>query len=201
MKHSFLNNSLRLITKYNSSYSAEDIEKLQYGLEGLYLTITKLFIIGILAFCLGIFKETVVVLILFNLIRYPAFGFHADKSRTCLIFSILVFIGIPLIMLHTTYEMPIKILLSMFCLLGFCCFAPADTPKRPLSNAKKRKIRKIVSIVLAILYILGILFIPNAMISDLLLTALIIETIMINPMTYRLFHQSFNNYKFYIPSN
>ena len=44
MKNLFLNNSISFLKKYND-YSEEEIEKLMYGLEGLYLTITKLVII------------------------------------------------------------------------------------------------------------------------------------------------------------
>ena len=44
MKKNFLDKSISFITKYKK-YSKKDIEKLEYGLEGLYLTITKAIII------------------------------------------------------------------------------------------------------------------------------------------------------------
>ena len=39
MKSFFMDKSLAFLCKYNT-YSDEDIEKLSYGLEGIYLTIT-----------------------------------------------------------------------------------------------------------------------------------------------------------------
>ena len=85
MKEKFLNDSVNLITRYNNTYTEDDIDKIKYGLEGLYLTVTKLIIIVLISIILGIFKELILVLIFFNIIRYPAFGVHADKSIICLI--------------------------------------------------------------------------------------------------------------------
>ena len=79
MKSFFMNKSLAFLCKYNT-YSDEDIEKLSYGLEGIYLTITKLIIIFALALLLNIFKEIIFLLIIFNIIRYFGFGIHAKKS-------------------------------------------------------------------------------------------------------------------------
>ena len=45
MKEKFLNDSINLITRYNNTYTEDDIDKIKYGLEGLYLTVTKLIII------------------------------------------------------------------------------------------------------------------------------------------------------------
>ena len=78
MKEVFLTNSVKFITKYNKNYSEDDLDKIKYGLEGLYLTFTKLVIIALISLILGIFKEVVLVLIFLNIIRYPAFGVHAD---------------------------------------------------------------------------------------------------------------------------
>ncbi len=195
MKQAFLNYSIKWITKYNPNYSEEQIEQLQYGLEGLYLTITKLIVISILSLILGIFKEMIIVLLFFNIIRYPAFGFHADRSITCLLFSATLFLALPYIMLHMTLTFPIKVFLTGLCLIAFALWAPADTPKRPLTNTRKRKIRKFASISFAIIYTIAIFTIKNTVISQLILAAFLIEGIMICPITYKIFHQPFNNYK------
>ena len=47
MKESILNNCLRMINEYNPNMSQKQKDKIKYGLEGLYLTITKLIIITI----------------------------------------------------------------------------------------------------------------------------------------------------------
>ena len=52
MKEKFLNDSINLITRYNNTYTEDDIDKIKYGLEGLYLTVTKLIIISIIEWLL-----------------------------------------------------------------------------------------------------------------------------------------------------
>lgn len=42
MKKLIINKCMELVTTYNKDLSQRDIDKIKYGLEGLYLTITKL---------------------------------------------------------------------------------------------------------------------------------------------------------------
>ncbi len=195
MKEKFLNNSVAFITKYNKNYTEDDIDKIKYGLEGLYLTITKLIIIAFIAIILGIFKELILVLIFFNIIRYPAFGVHADKSIICLITSTTIIIGLTLIMTQITLPIINKATICLLCFIDYFLFAPADTVKRPLTNAKKRKYRKIASCITAMIFIILIFTIKNNQISNIILTALIIEAILINPCMYKLLDIPYNNYK------
>lgn len=198
MKNLFMNSSLNLITKYNHNYNDEEIEKLKYGLEGIYLTITKTIIIIALAIMFKILKETISILILYNIIRYFAFGFHAEKSIECLIMSSILFIGLPLLIFYLKPLFITKLIISIICTIIIMIFAPADTIKRPLPNKKKRKIRKICSTVIAIIYSV-ICIIGRKKISEIFLCTLIIQAIIVNPITYMIFKQPFNNYKTYIP--
>ena len=50
MKELFLDKSIELIQQYHDPYTEEEIELLRYGLEGIYLTVTKLVIIILLSF-------------------------------------------------------------------------------------------------------------------------------------------------------
>lgn len=195
MKSFFMNKSLAFLCKYNT-YSDEDIEKLSYGLEGIYLTITKLIIIFALALLLNIFKEIIFLLIIFNIIRYFGFGIHAKKSSECLITSLILFIMLPFVFLTFNISKKILFIISTISILSFFLFAPADTIKRPLKNKKKRTIRKILTIIVGIIYLLCGSIINNYTISTLFFLAIIIQSIVINPITYKLMRQPYNNYKF-----
>ena len=195
MKSFFMNKSLAFLCKYNT-YSDEDIEKLSYGLEGIYLTITKLIIIFALALLLNIFKEIIFLLIIFNIIRYFGFGIHAKKSSECLITSLILFIILPFAFLTFNISKKILFIISTISILSFFLFAPADTIKRPLKNKKKRTIRKILTIIVVIIYLLCGSIINNYTISTLFFLAIIIQSIVINPITYKLMRQPYNNYKF-----
>lgn len=195
MKSFFMDKSLAFLCKYNT-YSDEDIEKLSYGLEGIYLTITKLIIIFALALLLNIFKEIIFLLIIFNIIRYFGFGIHAKKSSECLITSLILFIMLPFAFLTFNISKKILFIISTISILSFFLFAPADTIKRPLKNKKKRTIRKILTIIVGIIYLLCGSIINNYTISTLFFLAIIIQSIVINPITYKLMRQPYNNYKF-----
>lgn len=193
MKDRFLNSSISFITSYKQ-YSKKDIEKLRYGLEGIYLTIYKLFIILIISLILGILKETLIFLVLFNIIRFPAFGFHANTSLECLIISSILILGIPFLFLNLYIPLYVKIIISIICLICYILYAPADTVKRPLPNKKKRIIRKICSIICCLIYIGLMIVFKNSYINNLFLSAIIVETILIIPITYKIFRQSYRNY-------
>lgn len=197
MKNMFLNKSMILITKYNNHYSEEEKEKLKYGLEGLYLTITKIIIIIILSLMFHMTKEVITILILFNLIRFFAFGFHAETSKQCLIISTMQFIVLPLIVSYSEINLLFKSIIAIACTIKISIFSPADTIKRPLPNKRKRLIRKLISTSIALIYTF-IMIISKNKLSDILLCTLIIQTINISPVLYKIFKQPYNNYKNYI---
>lgn len=195
MKEVFLNRTINFIAANQGNLTEEDKEKLAYGLEGIYLTITKMIIILLIAFLLGFLKEFIIALILFNIIRFPGFGFHASKSIVCLISSTVLILGLPYLFVNINLNLYIKIILCVISIITFIIFAPADTHKRPLTNKKKRVIRKISTCLLALGYSVLIIIFNNYIISDLLLSALMIETVLVSPILYLLFGESYNNYK------
>lgn len=198
MKEVFLNHTMNFIVRNASNQknlNEEDKEKLQYGLEGLYMTITKLFVIFLIAFLLGFIKEFLITLILFNIIRFPGFGFHASKSIVCLITSTLLILGLPYLFTNIEICLTIKIILCIVSVITFIICAPADTQKRPLTNKRKRIIRKVVASSLAVIYSVLIIVFNGYEISNLLMAALLIETILISPIMYLIFKEPYRNYK------
>jgi len=194
MKQLFLNRCMDLICKYQS-FSDYDKKKLNYGLEGIYLTITKLVILLILAIFLNMLFEFVIVTILFNIIRYTGFGFHAEKSYQCLIFSIFNFIALPYLLLHIHLPDFIVYVICAICITHYLLFAPADTKKRPLSNKRKRIIRKVLTVAIGFIYTLAIVLLHQEYWTTIILSALIVQAIIVSPLTYALFGQPYNNYK------
>ena len=194
MKTLFINKTMQFLSKYQD-YSEDEKEKLSYGLEGIYLTYTKMIIILALALILDIFIEVIGILFFFNIIRYFGFGVHAGKSSECLISSIFSFIVLPYILLNININNLAIIIISIICIIDLLIFAPADTVKRPFKNKKKRLIRKVLTLITAFIYVIFALIIKSDIISKLLIISLIIEAIMVNPITYKLLKQPFNNYK------
>ena len=193
MKEKYLNSTISFITKYKK-YSNEEIENMRYSLEGLYLTFTKLVIIFLLAILFGIWKEVLILLVLFNIIRFTGFGFHAKTSMQCLITSTTLFIGLPYLVLYLRPSKNILLIIGIISLIILSIYSPADTVKRPLPNKKKRLIRKISTIIIAISFIIISYFVKNTNISYLLIISLVIEGFMVSPVIYMIFKQPYRNY-------
>ena len=197
MKKKFLTFSINKIRE-KGKYSDEKLEEIEYGLETIYLTVTKLIIIFGVAFILGIVKETIVLLICYNLIRSSAYGLHASKSIYCLISSLLLFIGGVYVSIYlSSIPLYIKIVLGLLSIIMIIKYAPADTVKRPLINSKKRKRFKIISITKSIIYLLLIIYFDKMQLSGFLLVGLVEAIIMIHPLVYKIFNLPYNNYKNY----
>lgn len=194
MKEKFLDFCITFLQK-NDTYSELELKKLRYGLEGIYLTLTKTIIILLVSIILNIFIETLICILLFNIIRYFAFGFHAEKSFHCLLLSLFNFILIPYIFLKVNNTLILNLSICFLCLGLILIFAPADTVKRPLKDKKKRIKRKFLTFLIGCLYTLLIVLFKDHFISDILVSTLIITVIVINPITYIIFGQPYNNYK------
>ena len=197
MKKLIINKCMELVTTYNKDLSQRDIDKIKYGLEGLYLTITKLIFIIIVSIILGIWKETLLLILIFNGIRLTSFGVHAKRSIDCLISSTLFFILFPILCIKLTIPLIVKVILFIPLTVLIGIFAPADTEKRPLINKKKRKIYKILSIIISIIYMTIAIVIKNNILSNCFIFAIVIQIIIMLPITYKIFGVSYNNYKNY----
>lgn len=196
MKNKVLSYFKRKITNQYPNYSSEKIDEIMYGVEGIYLTFEKAIIIFLIAAVLGIFKNIILLLIAFNTIRVFAFGVHASKSFICLISSSALFLTAAFLCKVITINTTLILILYPIFLFLMLLFAPADTVKRPLINKKKRIRFKTLSVLITIIYfIISILFIKNNELVNYLLFGLIIECILINPITYKLFNTPYNNYK------
>ncbi len=196
MKEVFLNHTMNFIVRNASNQkelSEEEKEKLSYGLESIYITITKLAFLNIIALLLGIWNVFIISLFLFNFLRFFAFGVHATNSKDCFISSSVLLVIVPFLISRVEIPFWGLILICLFSIFSFIIYAPADTIKRPLTNKKKRFIRKILATILAIVYSYFIIFFPNIRIF--FINALVIETIMILPITYKILGTTYNNYK------
>lgn len=197
MKKRLLNSIRIAIKKQYPSYSNDKMDEVMYGIEGIYLTITKTIVIFILAFILKIAKELLFLLITFNFIRMFAFGMHANKSWICLVFSSLLFLGGAFLSKYIVLDKVVLYLLYLIAFILVAAYAPVDTVKRPLIKKKKRIRFKILSIIVVISYFIITLLITNNLIINVLIFGLIIECILISPLTYKAFKMPYKNYKNY----
>lgn len=197
MKNFILDKCMNTI-RNNKDFDEVKLSEIKYGLESLYLMFSKLIIISFISIILGIFKYMVIFILLYNIVRMPSFGLHASKSWICLVFSTLTFIGIPLLCLYLNINIIVRFIIGVFSVIGITIFSPADTKKRPIVSKKRRLVYKILSFLISLIYFVLTFIVQNNYVQNCLLFSLIVQNVLISPLTYKLFNMPYNNYKLYI---
>ena len=67
MRKKFLKNTMNCIKKKYPNYDDEKLEIIEYGLESLYIMVTKTIVISLIALVLNVFKEMLIIMILYNI--------------------------------------------------------------------------------------------------------------------------------------
>ena len=196
MKNKILDGIITNIKKYYN-YNDTKLLEIRYGLETLYLTLFKLIIVLIISIFIHTSKELCLLFLIYGILRLTGFGLHTKNSIECWILSIGTFSLIPYLIkyliinpIYMYYTFPIIILLIIL-------YAPADTEKRPLINKHKRLIFKILTIITTIIYLIIIMFTNSIYIKKLFYFSIVLEILLINPLSYKLLGLKYNNYKLY----
>ena len=196
MKEKFVTSSLSFIMKYQDCDDLK-IKRLKYGLEGIYGVIFKLIIILIIALITSTITETALLIVFYAGIRTFSYGMHAKSSLACWISSILLYNGLPFLISKYNTPVNIDIIVIIITIISIILWAPADTPKRPLIRKSRRIKNKIISIMIVLIYITIYLNSINYIMQNAIIYAMLIQSVIINPLTYKLTKTPFNNYKYY----
>ncbi len=198
MKKYLIGRCMSLIKQEKPELDEVKLEEIEYGLTGLYLSITKIIVILVLTILMGIMKECLCFMLIYIIIRTNAYGMHAKNSWICLIISTLSFIGVPLCAIYLVIPWQIKYLLGILTICYIFKYSPADTHKRPIISKQIRLRHKLLATTTAIIFVICSIMISNNFLSNCFLMSLLLICIMISPVTYRLFHLPYNNYLKYV---
>ena len=197
MKKKFIESSIRLI-KNNKRVDELEEKKLRYGLEGFYNVFVKTIVMLVLAVVLDIVPEYVLLILVYSTLRLYGFGIHMKTSAQCWLTSVPMYIGGCLLIKYVTFPEYISVIIWIFGFLSFLLFAPADTPARPLIHKEKRIPAKILSILILIGYFVIYHYVDITVIKNVILYGVLMESVSISPIIYKLFHTPFNNYKSFV---
>ena len=197
MKKYFLNLAMSSIKKSHPEYDDEKLAEYKYGLEGFYLLVSKSIIIFSIAFILNILREVLLLFIIFNSLRITGYGLHASKTWICLLGSLTIFLGLPIISKIIIIPLYLEIIIGIIYIILLYRYAPADTEKRPLVNEKRRKKYKFITTMVGIILVFLNLIVTDSVISNLIIFGMSIEVFMILPISYKLFNFTYNNYLAY----
>lgn len=197
MRDAIISKSLKIIKKDNPDFSDEKMEILEYGLTGFYMFVSKSIIIFSVAYFLGILKELIIFMLIYNMIRSVSFGMHASSSMACLIASSLTFLSATYISKIIVLPFWIKIIVGILSVIYVFKYSPADTEKKPIVSPKRRKVYKLLSTAIALVMVGCSIIINDNFISNCFILSLVIQTVMILPITYKIAGQHYDNYKYY----
>lgn len=142
-----------LITKWllkSGAISAEETDLYEYAISLVVFTVAPLLLAAIVGAAMGMFLESILLILPFLLIRKFSGGFHLESSLMCFIFSTLILIFfLWAIRVLVNWNGVVPFLIGLFlCLAILTIFSPIDSEARRLTESEKKLFKKI-AIVLA----------------------------------------------------
>ena len=183
----YLTNKIR---KENSEIDEERAEIIKYGLQLLVGEVPKFFIMAAIAWALGILKLTIICFACMLPYRMFSGGFHLKTHLGCIIGTSLMYTGNAFVSQYIEIPLMQKIifaiLLWVFAIVMIYKYAPADTENVPIISKKERRKKKILSYIMATITIVAGCLVKNNVISNILLVGVLIQTISITRIAYKL---------------
>ncbi len=166
-------------------------ETISYGIKVLLINLYKIPIIFIVAYILGILRYSIIAYICFSSLRTFAGGIHAERGVNCLLSSMIVIYSPVYFSIYLKRSH--NIVLFIITLIIIILYAPSDTKKKPIKSYKLKSNLKKCSI-LAIIAIFVVSYCVPENISTIMLISLFIESILVSPITYKIFRKERGTY-------
>jgi len=181
----YLTNKIR---KEMPEIDDERAEVIMYGLQNIIGEFPKGIIILLIAYIFGIFKLTLMAVLIIAPYRCFSGGVHMKTHIGCIIYTFLLYGGSALIGKYIVLAGILKYVLASiiwaFCMIMIKLYAPADTENVPILRKQERKQKQIFSyIVLTVEFIIAILL-NNTTIAGIIIFGDLIQTLTITRFAY-----------------
>lgn len=181
---------VKMIRKKMPEIDDEKAEVILYGIQLIIGEIPKLFIIFGISILLEIGWYMLFAYIAIIPYRAASGGFHLKSHLGCIIGTSLFYYGnIFLSKSIVIGDIERYILVAVALIFGIfmvSLYAPADTENVPIISKKERKNKKIMSYITLVLTLAVSLIIKDNTISNILIIGVIIQTITITRVAYKL---------------
>jgi len=183
----FLTNRIR---KEMPEIDDEKAEVINYGLQNIVGEIPKIFIVVIVSYLLGIWKETLLTFLLLIPYKNSSGGFHLKTHLGCIIATTTFYCGIPalakLILLPGILKYIVIAILWVFGMYMIKLYAPADTENVPILRKKDRRKQRIISYITFSIGLVVAGIINYNIICNIIILGYFIQSLMITKLAYRL---------------
>lgn len=183
----FLVNKMR---KEMPDIDDERAEVITYGLQLIIGEIPKIFITLIIAYLLGVFKLTILTVIVLMPYRTCSGGVHLNTHLGCIVSTTLYYCGVAMLAKHIIIAQNIEYILAfgiwIFGMIMIKLYAPADTENVPILRKSERKQKQILSYITFTAGIIVAVIIKAPIISNILLFGNLVQSVMITRFAYKL---------------
>lgn len=187
MRNKILN--LTKLSLDSHGHDAKVVKQVIYGIESLYINLSKLFIVLLIAYLMDNFTEVLCLLFFSRFLRKYSYGLHLSTSLNCLLFSIILINFLPRLTVNLNLVSRLIILALSF--LSITLYSPATTKKGRQLSTEEYKLAKTYSSIIASLYcVLSAIKMP--LLSFSCFNALIIQSIIVNPALFKLIYERRN---------
>ena len=190
----FLTNRIR---KEMPDVDDERAEIIMYGLQNIIGEMPKGIIILIIAYFLGIFKLTLIAVLIVAPYRCFSGGVHMKTHIGCIVYTLLLYSGSALlgkyIVLVGSTKYIVSAIIWFFCMIMVKLYAPADTENVPILQKKERRKKQIFSyIILTVEFIIAVV-INEPIISGIIIFGDLVQTLTITRLAYKITNNKYGH--------
>ena len=183
----FLTNKIR---REMPEIDDERAKVIMYGLQNIIGELPKGIIILLIAYFLGIFKLTLISVLIIAPYRVFSGGVHMKTHIGCIIYTLILYSGSALFGKYIVLEGIIKYITAIsvwiFGMAMIRIYAPADTENVPILRKKEREQRQIVSYIIFTTEIVISILTKNSIISGIIIFGTLLQTLTITRLAYNI---------------
>ena len=181
---------VELIRKQTPEMDDDQAAIVLYGIEIIIGEIPKIFLMFITGFLLGYCWQTLAAFFLILPYKVCSGGFHLKTHIGCILCTNIIYCGNAILSSLIVLPDNIKwLLVAVTAILGILCvtkYAPADTENLPILTRKERHTKKVLSYLFLGINLIAVVFVPNTIVSNILLFGTIIQTLSITKLAYKI---------------
>lgn len=168
----------------------EQAEIITYGLQMIIGEIPKIFVLFGVGFLIGV--GWYMLFAYFAMLPYRAMsgGFHLKTHIGCIVGTVLFYYGniiiSNLLYLDNIQKYILIGLTFIFGMLMVSMYAPADTENVPIISKHERRKKKILSYITLSLTLIAAVFVPDRVLSNILIIGTILQSLSITRLAYKI---------------
>ena len=175
----------------------ERAEIIMYGLQNIIGELPKGIIILAIAYFFGIFKLTLMAVLIIAPYRCVSGGVHMKTHIGCIIYTLVLYSGSALLGKYIALTGIIKYvgvaIVWVFCMVMIKLYAPADTENVPILRKQERLQKQIFSYIILTVEFMIAVMINNTVISGIIIFGDLIQTLTITRLAYNLTNNKYGH--------